>query len=112
MARRTRKITVPNALPLAAVARRRKIGLNQAALAEAVGVSQGTISGFENGKSWPDIQKLAAIANELGFADWREMFDRPGNENPNYIMSDFSDRERAIAIEMLRGIRQSRPESE
>lgn len=44
-------------------ARRKKCGFTQEQLAEAMGVSVGTVSKWESGNSYPDIEMVAALAD-------------------------------------------------
>lgn len=50
---------------------RKKAALTQAELAEAVGVTQSTVSQWESGKAVPDTLKLPKLAEvlECGIAD-------------------------------------------
>lgn len=45
---------------------RKKAALTQAELAEAVGVTQSTVSQWESGKAVPDTLKLPKLAEVLG----------------------------------------------
>ena len=47
-------------------ARRRELGLTQAALAMAVGVSLRTLKGWELGETQPGIDAAARLASALG----------------------------------------------
>ena len=46
---------------------RKQRGLSQAALGEALGVKQNTISQWENGSRQPDAKTLALLADFLAF---------------------------------------------
>lgn len=45
---------------------RKKLGMTQQELAQAVGVSQGTICQYENGQRTPTVPMFAKIAQVLG----------------------------------------------
>ena len=45
--------------------RRKAMGMNQAELAEKVGVSRNTVAGWETGHSRPDLDKLPALCSAL-----------------------------------------------
>lgn len=53
---------------------RKKRGLSQTALAEELGVAQGTVSEWEGGRKMPRTQHVLAIAkltrNAVPLADW------------------------------------------
>ncbi len=45
---------------------RKKAGLTQVKFAEAMGVTQSTVSQWENGRVLPDTARLPALAEALG----------------------------------------------
>ena len=47
-------------------AERRKNGLTQEDLAEALGVSRQAVSKWEQGEGWPEAEKLLALADRFG----------------------------------------------
>ena len=47
-------------------AERRKNGLTQEGLAEALGVSRQAVSKWEQGEGWPEVEKLLALADKFG----------------------------------------------
>jgi transcriptional regulator with XRE-family HTH domain len=50
---------------------RTRTGLSQSELAKRCGISQGTMSGFENGSSVPNLEVAADLAETLGVSiDW------------------------------------------
>lgn len=69
---------------------RKKAGISQDELAKKLGVKQATISKYETGIVSPTMEMLDRIANELGFADPRELIADPND--PDYsavIINDF-----------------------
>ena len=62
---------------------RKKAGLSQDALAEAVGVSRQAISKWELGAAVPETSKLVPLAAALGVSvDWLLSEDAPEDETP------------------------------
>lgn len=60
---------------------RKKAGLSQLDLADALGVSRQSVSKWETGESNPDITKLPALAKALGVSvDWLLSEDAPAEE--------------------------------
>ena len=47
-------------------AERRKNGLTQEGLAEALGVSRQAVSKWEQGEGWPEVEKLLVLADKFG----------------------------------------------
>ena len=60
---------IPFTLGDALARARKRAGLDQEAVAEAVGVSRPLVSRWENSKSVPDVLQFRAIAEVTG-ADW------------------------------------------
>lgn len=59
---------------------RRKNGLTQEDLAEAMGVSRQAVSKWEQGEGWPEAEKLLALADRFGVSlDY--LMDRAPREN-------------------------------
>lgn len=55
---------------------RKAAGLTQAKFAEAMGVTQSTVSQWENGRALPDTSKLPRIAEVLG-CSVADLFAKP-----------------------------------
>lgn len=58
--------TTIQALPRRLREARKKAGLTQAELAKRAGITQGAISGFEQGTTRPNLETLAAVSVALG----------------------------------------------
>lgn len=54
---------------------REEKGLNQAAMAAAVGIAQPSYCDIENGKTTPKIANAVKIAEALGRKDWSWVYD-------------------------------------
>ena len=64
---------------------RRKNGLTQEDLAEAMGVSRQAVSKWEQGEGWPEAEKLLALADRFGVSlDY--LMDRAPRENAQVVV--------------------------
>ena len=64
---------------------RRKNGLTQEDLAEAMGVSRQAVSKWEQGEGWPEAEKLLALADRFGVSlDY--LMDRAPRENAQAVV--------------------------
>nr|WP_255720345.1 helix-turn-helix transcriptional regulator [Acuticoccus kalidii] len=86
--------------------RRRLLGMSQAALADAVGVDQTTISSFENRLTWPEAETMWNIAQALQCTSWLELFVDPDDIDLNAKSAPLPKAEKAtladVAESMLR----------
>ena len=57
---------VPMELPAQLKANRERLGLSQEDVAHAIYVSRQTISSWENGKTYPDVQSLLLLSQLFG----------------------------------------------
>ena len=67
--------------------RRKAIGLTQNALSEAVHVTAQAISQWENGKTYPDITVIPALAKALDI-DQTELIDGTPKETPQWLIKE------------------------
>jgi transcriptional regulator with XRE-family HTH domain len=65
-------------------ARRTALGLSQGSLAESVGVTQGTISNWESGRSAPSEEQVALLRDALSAVSASEPDDGAGSSNGRY----------------------------
>jgi len=66
--------------------------MSRAALSERSGIAPNTVSGFLNGKSWPQPAKLAALERALGFPPGHlDRIARGDLGDPHLTRSDESD---------------------
>lgn len=68
---------------------RRKLGLTQVELANALNISQGSLSGYETGRYDPDVETMHRLA-DFFHVSLDELFGLPKDDDEQVNISDIS----------------------